>query len=90
MQKFHHGHQGIERCRLWMTSAAWWPGSSRDMEEFVQRCPTCMRKRPPATEPMSPSSLPNHPWERVATDLFDLKGKKYIVMVDYFSRYPER
>ena len=89
MQKIHHGHQGIERCRLRLTTAVWWPGSSKDMEDFVKRCHICMRMSPPVTEPLIPSALPHHPWERVATDLFELKGKKYIVMVDYFSRYPE-
>ena len=89
MQKIHQGHQGIERCRLRLTAAVWWPGSSKDMEAFVKRCPTCMKNSPPVTEPMMPSQLPSHPWERLATDLFELKGKKYIIVVDYFSRYPE-
>ena len=42
-----------------------------------------MRNSPLVTEPMIQSGLPRHPWERVATYLFKLKGKKYIVMVDY-------
>jgi transposase InsO family protein len=50
---------------------------------------TCLQKRPPATEPMMPSVLPNQPWEKVATDLFELKGKNSLLMVDYISRYPE-
>ena len=52
MQKIPHGHQGIESCQLRMNSAVWWPGSSGDMEEFVQRCPTYMCNCPPVTEAM--------------------------------------
>jgi len=26
LQKIHHGHQGIQRCRLCVTSSVWWPG----------------------------------------------------------------
>ena len=87
--KVHQGHQGIQRCRLRITSSVWWPGVSKQVEEFVKRCPTCMHLSPPAREPMIPSPLPTYPWEKVATDLFELQGKHYLLLVDYFSRYPE-
>ena len=38
---------------------------------------------------MIPSQLPDYPWQRVSSDLFQLKGAHYIVVVDYFSRYPK-
>ena len=34
-----------------------------------------------------PSSFPAHTWERVATDLYDFQGRKYIIVVDYYSRW---
>ena len=42
MQNIHQGHQGIERRRLRLTTAVWWPGSSKEMKEFVEQCPTCL------------------------------------------------
>ena len=53
------------------------------------RCPTCMKNTLPPVEPMLQSSLPSHPWEKVGTDLFQLKDSTYLVVVDYYSRYME-
>ena len=38
---------------------------------------------------MNPSKLPDYPWQKVATDLFELKGVTYFLVVDYFARFPE-
>ena len=43
----------------------------------------------PPREPLITSPLPSHPWEKVASDLFHLNNSSYLIVVDYFSRYPE-
>ncbi len=40
-------------------------------------------------EPLIVSPLPHYPWQVVGTDLFELKREQYLIVVDYFSRYPE-
>ena len=89
LNKLHEGHQGIVRCRQRAKSAVWWPGLSNQLTEFVQKCPECARDNTPNREPLIPTSLPQYPWQKVATDLFTLNGSDYLVVVDYFSRYPE-
>ena len=89
LSKIHQGHQGIEKCRLRVSTSVWWPGVSREMQNFVQQCSICRQQTPPSKEPMISTPLPKHPWERVGTDLFELHGKHYIVIADYYSRYPE-
>ena len=89
LEKVHAGHQGIHRCRLRARSAIWWPGLSRQIEETVKGCTSCAREFSPRKEPLLPSSLPDYPWQKVASDLFTLKGANYFLVVDYFSRYPE-
>ena len=36
-------------------------------------------------EPLIPTPLPSHPWEKVSTDLFEFDKTSYMIVVDYFS-----
>jgi len=77
------------KCRLRAKAAVWWPRISQQISGFIKKCPECSRDSTPHKEPLIPSSLPDYPWQKISTDLFTLKGTTYIVVVDYFSRYPE-
>jgi len=59
------------------------------MQNFVQQCGICRQQASPSREPMILTPLPNHLWERAGTDLFELNGKQYIMIADYYSHYPE-
>ena len=70
LHKLHQGHQGIQRCHLRAKSSVWWLNISRDINNFIQQCPECMKILTPLREPLITSPLPSHPWEKVASDLF--------------------
>ena len=89
MEKLHCGYQRIVRCRLRAKSSVWWPSLYKQLTDFVHNCPECARAARPKKEPLLPTPLPDYPWQQLATDLFTLKGKNYLVLVNYFSRYPE-
>ena len=59
------------------------------VQQFVENCRDCAKGTRQRKEPLLPTPLPNYPWQIVATDLFELKGDNYLLVVDYFSRYPE-
>ncbi|XP_046580609.1 uncharacterized protein K02A2.6-like [Haliotis rubra] len=40
-------------------------------------------------EPMIPTEVPKLPWQIVATDLFQLDGRDYLIVVDFYSRFNE-
>ena len=40
-------------------------------------------------EPLLLTPLPEFPWQRIATNLFQLGNTIYLVAVDYFYRFPE-
>jgi len=89
LAKIYAGHQGVQKCRERAKSGAWWPGLSKQIEDLVRECPTCIKTKVNRAEPMIPSKLPVRPWQKVATDLFDWKSQEFALVVDYFSRYCE-
>lgn len=42
-----------------------------------------------STAALNKTTLPERHWQRVAADLFEIDDKRYIVVIDYFSRYVE-
>lgn len=40
-------------------------------------------------EQMLMTNLPTAPWQKVGTDLFNLNGKDYLLVIDYDSNFPE-
>ena len=89
LDKIHRGHQGIERCRARARMAVWWPGLSKEIVDLVKSCQECTKRFTLKHEPLIPTKLPEYPWQEVGTDLFTFKNSIYLVVVDYFSRYPE-
>ena len=56
---------------------------------MIERCPESIRHTSQRSEPLLSTKLPDYPWQRVGTDLFMLNGNSYLLVADYFSRYPE-
>lgn len=89
LQKVHEGHQGTTRYRLRAKTSVWWPGLSQQLKSLIDNCSECTRDAKNTKEPLIPTSLPDYPWQKVATDLFYLDGEDCLVIVDYFSHFPE-
>ena len=89
LDKIHTGHQGIQKGRERAKSGVWWPNLSKQIEDLVRECPTCIKTKTNRAEPMIPSQLPERPFQKVGTDLFEWKGQEFVLVVDYFSRFCE-
>ena len=90
LDALHEGHLGMTKCKGRAMNIVWWPGISKQIESMCAKCATCMLHRPSNREPLMPYSFPDEaPWTRVGTDLFELKGQTYVVVVDYTSRWFE-
>jgi hypothetical protein len=89
LESIHQGHLGVSKCRSRARTSVWWPGMSKTIEEMVNKCVTCAINRPETKEPLMPSSLPDRPWQRLGSDLFQYQGHTYVNVVDYYSRWVE-
>ena len=87
--KIHEGHQGITKCRESAKQSVWWPGLSKQIEDLVEKCDKCSKERQNRVEPMIPSDVPERPWQTVGSDLFELNGSNYLLVVDYLSAFVE-
>ena len=57
---------------------------------MVESCPSCQEKLPDnQKEPLLPHAVPDTPWAKVAADIFEFQGRSFLLIVDYFSKYPE-
>jgi len=89
LQIIHQGHMGTEKCLLRARDSLFWPGISRDIKQMTENCPTCARfsKQQPK-ETLHPHNVPSYPWQRLGCDLFDYGGAQYLLVADYYSKYP--
>ena len=54
--------------------------------QLVQNCRVCAKESRQEKEPLMMSE---YPWLVVGTQVFKLNKANYLLVVDYFSRYPE-
>ena len=63
-------------------------GIDADIEDFVNRCPPYLVTKPNnKREPLLPHTVPDGPWQKVGADYFDFDGKKFLLVIDYFSKF---
>ena len=85
----HQGRMGIEKCLLRAKECIFWPGISNDIKELVMKCPTCLKySKQQQRETLHPHTVPSFPWQKLGCDLFDYKQSTYLLVADYYSKFP--
>ena len=68
----------------------YWPGIDNDVDMHCQTCMQCRANAPSKQkEPMIPSDIPDYPFQKVATDMFELNDYWYLAYVDRLTGFPE-
>lgn len=85
----HQGHMGTEKCLLRAKDCVFWPGISKDIKELTSSCSTCIKyaKQQPK-ERLLQYNLPSFPWQKLHSDLFDFHGSQYLLVADYYTKFP--
>ena len=61
-----------------------------DIYGMISRCCTCQRHRyKQQQDNIQPHERPENPWVNVGCDLFYFNHRHYLLVVDYYSHYPE-
>ena len=92
LKLIHEGHLGLGKCKLRAKDTVYWPGLNDQLEKLILNCDLCLKYSQSKCKPKPTTSLgqeiPVHHWSKVATDIFNVEGISYLLIVDYTSRFP--
>ena len=66
----------------------YWTGIDADIEDYTKQCQECIKRSQVAKEPLQPHDIPEGPWRKLGMDYFNFNGKSYVLICDYFSKFP--
>ena len=66
----------------------YWTGIDADIEDYTKHCQECIKRSQVAKEPLQPHDIPEGPWRKFGIDYFAFDGKSYVLICDYFSKFP--
>ena len=89
LKVLHLEHHAVNKMQLRALETVYWPRINKDTLKHYQSCKTCIKySKSQRSEPLQSHYTPEVPWHTVATDLFETKNSKYLLIVDYYSRFP--
>ena len=86
--RLHQSHLSATKVQQNAFQHLYWPGLNADIVDYTRRCQECIRQSEPPEEPLQAHDVPQEPWERIAMDYFYMNGRLYILIYDYFSKFP--
>ena len=82
-------HQGATKLRQRARSSIYWPNMDVDISNAAGTCITCTKELPShQPEPLQQRQPATRPFEQIHTDLCEMNGRHFLVLVDQFSGWP--
>ena len=89
LNKIHEGHHGMEKCKLRAKDCVYWINMNNGIESIVNNCPTCQEfQKTQPKETLKLHEIATCPWQIVGTDIFHYESNDYLIIADYYSKFP--
>lgn len=90
LNKLHESHFGIDKTKARARQVVFWPGITKEIENFILSCSICEKFRSKnVREPLISHEIPELPFNKVGIDIFEFGGDSYLALVDYLSKWIE-
>ena len=67
----------------------YWPNINKHIEKVCKDCSLCQEyQKHNKPEPIIPYEIPTKPWQYIATDLFEVCGKHFLLTSDKYTKFP--
>ena len=91
LQQLHYAHQGAEKCKLRAKGSVFWENINKDIVEMDKSCRPCQHhQKSNAKEPLLPHDVPQKAWHTLCSDLLFWNNTDYLLVTDYYSKFPIR
>ena len=89
LDQLHYSHQGVEKTHLQANDAVYWEQIIADIMNMIKNCSICQENLPAQPkETLQPHDIPSRAWEVVGPDLFNCNYHKYLIIADYYCKFP--
>ena len=88
LSRLHEGHLSASKVQENAKQHMYWTGIDADIEDYTKRCQECIKRSQVAKEPLQPHDIPEGPWRKLGIDYFTFDGNSYVLICDYFSKFP--
>ena len=88
--ELHKGHPGAETTKRRARETVYWFEITKDIDTFTAKCEKCNELKPHLQkEPLLPHEISELPWTITATDIFEIEGMYFLVLVHSYSGWFE-
>ena len=88
LSRLQEGHLSANKVQENAKQHMYWTGIDADIEDYTKRCQECIKRSQVPKEPLQPHDIPEGPWRKLGMDYFAFDGSSYVLICDYFSKFP--